>query len=67
MMFSRHKRQARDEAQAEAQAALTQSVDDLHGAVLRGQEARRVGERLRELQQRNHFAESIRSAYGRPA
>ncbi|MEV7962421.1 DUF7620 family protein [Oerskovia paurometabola] len=66
MIFSRRKRHELRRAQAEAQAALTQSVDHLHGTVLRAQEARHVADRLRELQRQNHFAESIRSAYGRP-
>lgn len=66
MIFSRRKRRARDRAQAQADAALTESVDHLHGTVLRAQEARHVADRLRELQRQNHFAESIRSAYGRP-
>lgn len=67
MIFSRRKRRARDRAQAQADAALTASVDHLHSTVLRAQEARHVADRLRELQRQNHFAESIRSAYGRPS
>jgi hypothetical protein len=61
MIWTRRKKRA--EAQAEADAALKESVDRLHSVVTRGPEVRRIADRLREIQQENHFAESIRHVY----
>lgn len=63
MIWRRRKRQ-QEEALAEADQALRESVMDLHGTARRGLEVRRVASRLRQIQQENHFAESIRHVYG---
>lgn len=47
----------------DARAALTQSVDDLLGGVQLRREARHLADRLREVERRNHLAESIRHAF----
>lgn len=62
------RRRDQQEAQAVADAALKDSVDELHAAALRSREVRRVAGRLRELREENHFAERFREIYnGRPA
>lgn len=68
MIFSRRRKREREVAQAEADAALKVSVDDLHTTVMEGPEVRAVAQRHRTIQRRNHFAETIRHAYrGEPA
>ena len=68
MIFSRRKKHDREAGQAQAEAALKSSVDDLHTAVVEGEEVREVAQHLRRIQHRNHFAETIRHAYrGEPA
>lgn len=67
MIRLRRSKPERAPGMAEAEAALKTSVNDLHAAVVDGKEVRAVAQRLRQIQHRNHFAESIRHAYGRPA
>ncbi|MFE5309691.1 hypothetical protein [Isoptericola sp. NPDC056605] len=62
-MIWRKRKAQRENAQAEADQALRESVDHLHATVRRGREVRRVADRLREIQRENHFAESIRHVY----
>lgn len=63
MSWLPHRRRAQKEREQAASEALSESVDRLHAAVVGGQETRRVAERLRELQRKNHFAENIAAAY----
>lgn len=60
----RRRKTQRAQALAEAERARRESVDHLHGTVLRGIEVRRIANQLRQIQRENHFAESIRRAYG---
>jgi hypothetical protein len=64
MTVWRRRKNQRERALAEAERARRESVDRLHGTVLRGVEVRRIANQLRQIQQENHFAESIRRAYG---
>lgn len=66
-MTWRKRKQEREQALAEAERALHESVDHLHGAVRRGQEVHRIAEVLRRIQRENHFADAIRAAYGKGA
>ncbi len=65
MTVWRRRRTQREKAQAEADAALVESRNELHATVLRGFEVRRIAGQLRTIQQKNHFAESIQRAYGK--
>lgn len=67
MIFNRRNQRKERRGQSAAEAALKASVDDLHAAVVDGREVSEVALRLRRIQHRNHFAENIRHAYGRPA
>lgn len=63
MTFWRRRKVEREQAQAEAEAALQESVNHLQATVHRGREVRKVAAELRRIQRDNHFADAIRHAY----
>ncbi|MGW8565643.1 DUF7620 family protein [Isoptericola sp. NPDC055881] len=61
MIWNRHKQHRAK--QMEAERALKASVDHLQEVVEQGKEARRIGARLRKIQQENHLGPSIAHVY----
>lgn len=65
MTVWRRRKNQRERAHAEAEKALRESVDDLHGTVLRGAEVRRIANQLRQIQRDNGFGPAIARVYER--
>lgn len=61
--FRRGVRRRQEIQQREADAALRSAIDSLHESALKGEDVRRLGDRLRELQRKNHYAENVAAIY----
>lgn len=67
-MTWRRKTRSTETPDVDPDRAVHESLLELHGAVRRGVEVRRIAQRLREIQQENGFGPAIRHVYegGRP-
>jgi hypothetical protein len=61
--FRRDVRRRQQAQQLEADAALQSAINSLHESHLKREQVRGIGERLRELQRRNHYAENVAAIY----
>lgn len=61
--FRRDVRRRQRVEQREADAALQSAINSLHESHLKREQIRGIGDRLRELQRRNHYAENVAAIY----